>query len=90
VEKSSVDGLPHILGTTRNPLDGNDLYRFRSKSLLNRSRGLRHSEYHISTRMLPRLSEREATHHVSSTGRDGGICTHQKDAPFHQRTRKTG
>jgi hypothetical protein len=33
--------------------------------------------------MLPGLSKCQATHRVPSTGRDGGICPHQKDAPLH-------
>jgi hypothetical protein len=29
------------------------------------------------------LSQCQAAHRVPGAGRDGGICSHQKDAPLH-------
>src|SRR5208337_1277502 len=83
VKQSRRDGIPDILGAAGIRFDVDYPYLFRSKPLPNGDGGIRHGEDHISARMLPSLSEGEATHYVSGTGRNGGICTNQKDAPPH-------
>jgi hypothetical protein len=73
VQIDSYDGLAQVVIAAGFGFDVNHFYAFAMKPFSKGECTSGHGEDHIPASALPSLSEREATHHVSSTGRDSGI-----------------